>query len=102
MKLYVCSVKQGVFIKNETFSSRAYALIAETGEVLATHWCSSMSFAKGDLYENRPERKSELESRFGECQCLCLGEDDMTEEELLRRNHDFYAKYNEEKEDKQC
>ena len=52
MKLYVCS--------NSEYGTESidgiYYLITEEGEYLATHWCSSKLFAKGDLYERRPER----------------------------------------------
>ena len=38
--------------------------IAETGEVLASHMCSSTYFMKGDLIENRPERKEQWNKKF--------------------------------------
>lgn len=34
-----------------------YSLIADDGEALASHYCSSAGFALGDLEKNRPERK---------------------------------------------
>lgn len=67
-----------------------YKLISEQGEVLAGHFCSSSSFAEGDLYYNRPERIEEYKNKFGEVEVLWLGEDNMTEEELIKRNKDFY------------
>ena len=43
-----------------------YGLVAdETGELLYTHFCSNIHFAKGDLYDNKPERQEELIQRFG-------------------------------------
>ena len=82
MKLNVCS-------NSETMTKNIdglYYLIAESGECLATHICSSKYFAKGDLYEHRPERIKEFTSRFGECECLFLGEDDMTKERIIELN----------------
>lgn len=86
MKLYVCSDSNDM----KTSIEGIYFLVSEEGECLASHWCSNKWFAKGDLYENRPERIERYTKRFGACECLYLGEDDMTKEELLRRNKKFY------------
>ena len=83
MKLYVCS-DSDYGIEN---IDGIYYLIAENGEGLASHWCSNKWFAKGDLYENRPERIKEFTERFGECECLYLGEDDMTFGKLIELNY---------------
>ena len=64
----------------------AYFLITEDGEVLATHWCSNKLYALGDLYTRRKERIKKFEDRFGEFSVDYLGNDEMTYEELLRRN----------------
>ena len=63
-----------------------YYLIAETGECLASHFCSCKYFAKGDLYERRPERIEEFTKRFGDIEVLYLGEDDMTIDKLMDLN----------------
>lgn len=63
-----------------------YYLIAETGECLASHFCSCKYFAKGDLYERRPERIKEFTKRFGDIEVLYLGEDDMTVQKLMDLN----------------
>ena len=52
MKLYVMS---GAANGIDSIDGMYY-LIAETGECLASHFCSCKYFAKGDLYERRPER----------------------------------------------
>ena len=83
MKLYVCSDSD---YGTENIDG-IYYLIAENGEGLASHWCSNKRFAKGDLYENRPERIKEFAERFGECECLYLGEDDMTFSKLIELNY---------------
>lgn len=68
-----------------------YTLVTETGIALANHLCSDKSYAKGDLYADRPERIAEYTERFGELEVLFLGEDDMTNEELLDRHHKAQA-----------
>lgn len=83
MKLYVCSDSEDM---QESIDG-IYYLITEEGECLATHWCSSKWFAKSDLYERRPERIKEFTERFGECECLYLGEDDMTAGKLIELNY---------------
>lgn len=82
MKLYI--VENG-----KIMGDTRYVLVAETGEPLAGHICSSKSFAKGDLYENRPERKQEFKKRFGEVEVIFLGDDQMTKEELIKRNQEW-------------
>lgn len=72
----------------------AYFLITEEGELLATHLCSNKSYALGDLYTHRKERIKKFEDRFGEFSVDYLGNDEMTWEELLRRNKKFYEEEN--------
>ena len=93
MKLYVCSDSD---YGTESIDG-IYYLITEEGECLASHLCSSKWFAKGDLYERRPERIKEFTERFGECECLYLGEDDMTFGTLIELNHKLAEKKAEEK-----
>lgn len=69
-----------------------YYLITEEGEVLASHFCSSEAFAEGDLYYNCPERIKEYKERFGDVELLWVGDDDMTEEELIKRNKEWAEK----------
>jgi len=64
-----------------------YVLLhAETGESLATHFCSCIDFAMGDLYEHRPERKAEFAERFGEVEVKYLKDTDLTFDTLVERN----------------
>ena len=96
MKLYVCSSSENMMDSVDG----VYYLITEEGECLATHLCSSKWFAKGDLYERRPERIEKFTKRFGECECLYLGEDDMTAEKILELNKKYFEEH-PEKFDKQ-
>lgn len=91
MKLYVCSNSENMTDNIDGI----YYLITEEGECLATHWCSSKWFAKGDLYEERPERIEEFTKRFGKCECLYLGENDMTAKEILELNKKYYEEHPE-------
>lgn len=43
-----------------------YCLVAETGEHLASHFCSNVGYARGDLETNRPERQADWRARFGD------------------------------------
>jgi len=68
----------------------AYALIADDGEFLASHFCSHYGYAKGDLHDRREERKAQWKERFGDYQVLFLGEDEMTEDRLVELNKEWY------------
>lgn len=67
-------------------------LVAETGEHLASHFCSSEGFAYGDLYSGRPERIEEWTKRFGELDVKYIKDTGITEEQLLARNKEWYEK----------
>ena len=82
MKLYVMSGADN----GTNDINGVYYLIAETGECLASHLCSNKYFAKGDLYERRPERIKNFTERFGDIEVLYLGEDDMTVDKLIGLN----------------
>ena len=67
-----------------------YCLITEEGEALASYWCSNKGYAMGDLYTHRPERVKEYSEKFGTFEVDYLGSDEMTMEELMKRNEVFY------------
>lgn len=87
MKAYIVSDTE----KGTDSIDGIYYLITEKGEVLASHWCSNIGFAWGDLYYNRPERISKFAEKFGTFEVDYLGNDNMTQSELLKRNKNFYA-----------
>lgn len=64
-----------------------YYLILDNGEALASHYCSNIGFAFGDLEANRPERQEEWKKLYGEYKVLAIGDDDMTIDELIKLNH---------------
>lgn len=81
-KFYIIGPKDG--------GDGIYSLVTEDGEGLASHMCSNRAYALGDLERDRPERRKEWKKKFGEYEVLYLGEDEMTKEELVKRNKEFY------------
>lgn len=80
-----------------------YTLITEDGQVLANHFCSNSSFAKGDLHDNRADRREKYAEAFGEYEVKFVDETDITPEELYERNEAHavrhgYRDKNEEEE----
>lgn len=77
--------------KNNPYGDCIYnILVAETGEHLASHLCSGPGFAYGDLYGGRENRKKEWAEKFGEIEVKYIDETDISEEELLDRNKEWY------------
>ena len=66
-------------------------LVAETGEHLASHFCSNWTFAWGDLYADRKERIKEWQLRFGDFEVKYIDDTDVSETELLKRNKEWFA-----------
>lgn len=88
MKLYIVGPRDG--------GEGVYSLVAENGECLASHFCSSYGYAEGDLERNRPERQKEWKGRFGSYEVVVIGRDEMTIEELIKRNQEWGEKLKEE------
>lgn len=74
-----------------------YTLIAEDGEGLCSHICSHAVYAEGDLYKNRPERK-EMFDKKGITEFVWLDKSGISEEELIKRNKEWYGKNSDFKE----
>ena len=66
-------------------------IVADTGEILFSHWCSHEGYAKSDLYERREDRKKDIFKRFGEVDVIPLHRSFIPEEEMLKRVNDFYS-----------
>lgn len=73
-----------------------YLLDPETGEALASHFCSHALFAKSDLYEGRPKRIEAYTERFGEIEVKFIDETNIKEEELIAKNKEFYKEKTDE------
>ena len=78
VKLYIVGPNNG--------GGGIYSLIHENGTGLASHMCSSVFYARDDLEAGRPERQENWKKEFGEYKILFLGDDEMTESELIERN----------------
>lgn len=88
-----------VIYPSEGYDKVYTLLVAKTGEPIANHFCSHQGFAKGDLYDNRPERKEKFKERFGEVEVKFLNETDISVNELMKRNKEWYENLpKEEKE----
>lgn len=85
MKLYIHSADKNPYYDG----CGVYYLIGENGDFLASHYCSNKWYAKGDLYERRTKLKEEILRKYGECEVLFLGEDDMTKDRLIELNRKF-------------
>lgn len=73
--------------------------VAETGEGIASHFCSHEGFAKGDLYDNRPDRKEEIKEKFGDVEVKFLDQTELSVEKLTIRNEQWYLANNPKKEE---
>jgi hypothetical protein len=71
--------------------------VAETGEHLASHYCSHAGYAKSDLYTGREERIKEFTDRFGEIEVKFLEDTDLTWDEFKERNKQWYKALHPEK-----
>jgi len=67
-----------------------HILVAETGEHLASHFCTNERYAYGDLYADRKERIEEWTKRFGEFEVKYLNQTEITPEDLFARNEVWY------------
>ena len=67
--------------------SSFYLLDPDTGEVLATHFCSGAEWAKYDLHDARPQRLEEWRNKFGkETEAKFIDETDYNWEEIYAKN----------------
>jgi len=76
-----------------------YILIAETGETLASHFCSGPGFAYGDLYSNRPERIKEWEGKLGSIKVKYIDETDISIDQIKERNKKWNESLNQQNYD---
>lgn len=70
-------------------------LVADSGQVLASHFCSNAGFAKGDL-SLRKDRQEALNEQFPDgYEVKFLKHTDLTPAEIIKRNHAFYKEEEE-------
>lgn len=69
-----------------------YTLVADTGEGLASHYCSDRSWARSDLVTRRTALQAEWRQQFGAYRVAFVADDpEMTRDELRRRNAAWHA-----------
>jgi hypothetical protein len=73
------------------YNDGVFSLVAEDGEFLCEHYCSGAGYAEGDLFRNRPSRK-EMFDKKGITEFVWLEDSGITEDELLKRNKEWYEK----------
>ena len=67
-----------------------YIFDPETGECLASHFCSGCWFAKGDLHDNRLERLKEWEAKYGmKTEAKFVEETEYTWTEIYKKNQEL-------------
>ena len=87
-------MKTLIIYPNSGSNTVFYLLDPETGEGLASHFCSDKSFAYNDLYGTRPERIKEFKERFGEVKVKFLRYTKYSFEDILKKNKKFSKKSN--------
>jgi hypothetical protein len=80
-----------IFPKSDVHSDSPFYLIdPETGEGLASHFCSGAWFAKGDLHDTRKDRLEKWKEKYGEkTEAKFIDETDYNWEEILEKNKNF-------------
>jgi hypothetical protein len=67
-----------------------YILVADTGEVLCSHFCSGIGFAKSDLATGRRKRWPKWDEKYPEgWEVVHLADANISPEELFKRNQAF-------------
>lgn len=87
MKLYILSHSDNGLRKD---GDDYYHLVSEEGELIGTHISSSRDWAKIDLYDNNKMAQELCKEKFGDdIEIVFLGDDHMTELELIKLNGKF-------------
>lgn len=66
-----------------------YYLVAETGELLGSRFCSNRAWAKSDLYYRNNKIKKLCREKYKDIHIVILGKDDMTIDKLKLLNMNF-------------
>jgi hypothetical protein len=89
VKFYIAGPKDG--------GDGVYTLLHESGEGLASHFCSHLGFAPGDLILNRKERKEKWAAEFGPLdplEVIWMGNLSQEEiDEIGRLNEECHQRY---------
>jgi len=82
--------REKLYITPKEGKNCVFTIVHESGEALARHFCSNLGYARSDLESGRPERQKEWKKRFGNYEVLIIGDDDLTDDELIKRNHELF------------
>jgi len=70
--------------------SAFYIFDPETGDCLASHYCSGAGFARGDLHDARPERLKDWATKFDDTtEAKFIDETDYSWEEIYKKNQEL-------------
>lgn len=88
-----------IYPDSKTFhDSPFYLLDPETGESLASHYCSHAGWALSDLHDSRPERLEKWKQRYGmETEAKFIDETDYSWEEIYAKNQELAKKAENDK-----
>jgi hypothetical protein len=87
---------KGIIVGPSNNGEGVYTLVAEDGDGMCSHFCSSSGYAIGDLYSNRPERK-EMFDKKGITEVVYLAQSGITKDELLKRNKEYFEAHKDDK-----
>lgn len=90
-------MKKLYIVGPESNGEGLYTLVEDTGRGIASHFCSHAGYARGDLHDRRDERKEKWKKEFGEYEILMIGDDELTRDELLKRNEEWWEKEGKDK-----
>ena len=79
----------GKNVEHDFIGSGFGIYVAETGECLATHFCSNFGYAWNDLYARRPERIVKWKSRFKDFEVKFIDETDIDIEVFINKIETF-------------
>ena len=82
--------------REQMTDAQFHLIVAGTGEHLASHICSHYGYAMGDLYYNREQLVDDCNKRFGNVELKFIEDTGISNEELLRRNKEWYNKLSDE------
>lgn len=70
-----------------------YILDPETGECLASHYCSGAGYAKSDLHDGRPERLKKWKEKYGQdTEAKFIDQSDYKWDEVYEKNQKLREK----------
>ena len=80
-----------IYPNSQTYHDSIFALIdPDTGEGLASHFCSSAYYALSDLHDGRPDRLEQWEKKYGQkTEAKFIDQTDYNWKEILEKNRNF-------------